>query len=351
MNLGVDSLPLSRRIASRKGQHLRGDLRFNSDGTPYWLARVYNGTGGALTANRPYMLTFSGASTTAPNPRVTALAAAAGVPTQVVIAHEAIADASWGWVCFQGYHDCGIEGTTDVAAGDFLKIDAAVSTTGLIKDATSRSSASCAIACEAQASNSVVDKRVFLIGGAALSGGADNLSMLTLAAGTSAAPTLNFTGATTTGLYLEGGNAVGTTVGGSGKHYTTSTALTMVDGINIAVGTSTGTKIATATGQKLGFWNATPVVQPSAYTQTFSTADRTHAARTATTLTDNTAGTANTTLQALSDGTTYANDVAAIRNNFADLAAAVNALIADLADTAGVVNALVDDHQALGLCA
>lgn len=45
-------------------------------------------------------------------------------------------------------------------------------------------------------------------------------------------------------------------------------------------------------------------------------------------LTDNTAGTANDTLQALADGTTYANDVAAIRNNFADLAAKINALIA-----------------------
>lgn len=46
-----------------------------------------------------------------------------------------------------------------------------------------------------------------------------------------------------------------------------------------------------------------------------------------TVLTDNTAGTANDTLEALADGTVYANDVAAIRNNFADLAAKVNAII------------------------
>jgi hypothetical protein len=32
---------------------------------------------------------------------------------------------------------------------------------------------------------------------------------------------------------------------------------------NIAVGTTTGTKIGTATTQKLGFWNKTPVVQPT----------------------------------------------------------------------------------------
>lgn len=46
-----------------------------------------------------------------------------------------------------------------------------------------------------------------------------------------------------------------------------------------------------------------------------------------TALTDNSAGTANDTVQALSDGTTYANDVAAIRNNFADLAAKVNEIL------------------------
>jgi len=39
--------------------------------------------------------------------------------------------------------------------------------------------------------------------------------------------------------------------------------LTLADGNAIAVGTSSGTKIGTATTQKLGFWNATPVVQQS----------------------------------------------------------------------------------------
>jgi hypothetical protein len=47
-------------------------------------------------------------------------------------------------------------------------------------------------------------------------------------------------------------------------------------------------------------------------------------------LTDSSAGTANDTVQALADGTTYANDVAAIRNNFADLAAKVNAILTAL---------------------
>jgi hypothetical protein len=41
-------------------------------------------------------------------------------------------------------------------------------------------------------------------------------------------------------------------------------AITVSDGGNVALGTTTGTKIGTATTQKLGFYNATPVVQPAA---------------------------------------------------------------------------------------
>lgn len=43
---------------------------------------------------------------------------------------------------------------------------------------------------------------------------------------------------------------------------TLSGTLTMSD-TNIVLGTTTGTKLGTATTQKLGFWNATPIVQPT----------------------------------------------------------------------------------------
>lgn len=90
---------------------------------------------------------------------------------------------------------------------------------------------------------------------------------------------------------------------------------------------------------------------PSEYTQTYETADRTHDEPTATELTDSTAGTPATTLEALADGTTYGDDVASIRNNFASLAASNNAIIADLADVKQLVNAIIDDLQAAGLLA
>jgi hypothetical protein len=45
---------------------------------------------------------------------------------------------------------------------------------------------------------------------------------------------------------------------------TANGGITLGDAQNIAFNTTTGTKIGTATTQKIGFWNATPVVQQSA---------------------------------------------------------------------------------------
>ena len=42
---------------------------------------------------------------------------------------------------------------------------------------------------------------------------------------------------------------------------TANGGITMGDAKNIAVNTTTGTKIGTATSQKIGFWNSTPVIQ------------------------------------------------------------------------------------------
>lgn len=43
----------------------------------------------------------------------------------------------------------------------------------------------------------------------------------------------------------------------------TFAGLSITDAKNIALATTTGTKFGTATSQKLGFWNATPIVQPT----------------------------------------------------------------------------------------
>lgn len=118
---------------------------------------------------------------------------------------------------------------------------------------------------------------------------------------------------------------------------------TLAEGKDIALGTTTGTKIGTATSQKLGFYNATPIVQASAYTQTYATADRTHANPTAAALTvSDGVGTNDGTIAAI---TADASVIAAVQ----ELADQINKLIADQADTKQLVNSVIDDLQALGL--
>jgi hypothetical protein len=51
-----------------------------------------------------------------------------------------------------------------------------------------------------------------------------------------------------------------------------SSLLHLADAGDITVGTTTGTKIGTATSQKIGFYNATPVVQPTAVADITTTA-------------------------------------------------------------------------------
>ena len=63
------------------------------------------------------------------------------------------------------------------------------------------------------------------------------------------------------------GNTLAFAVGTGGSPTTVftidGTLLTFADAKNVVFNATTGTKLGTATTQKLGFWNATPIVQPS----------------------------------------------------------------------------------------
>lgn len=88
-----------------------------------------------------------------------------------------------------------------------------------------------------------------------------------------------------------------------------SSTQTLANGANIVVGTGSGTVIATATSQKLGFWGATPIIQPVGAGQGVVAA-----------LTDNSGGASGgNTIAVVTDNTSTANAVAT-------LAAKVNAL-------------------------
>jgi hypothetical protein len=76
--------------------------------------------------------------------------------------------------------------------------------------------------------------------------------------GTQGAGTLNANG------YFDDGVAVPTISSTDTLSNKTLSGVTIADATNIILNTTTGTKIGTATSQKLGFFDTTPVVQPTA---------------------------------------------------------------------------------------
>jgi hypothetical protein len=89
-----------------------------------------------------------------------------------------------------------------------------------------------------------------------------------------------YTDSGTSGIFISDGSSTGAIKFVVNLHQTEVLRITsagnlqFADAKNIIFNTTTGTKIGTATTQKLGFWNKTPVVQPSAYTITNDTVDR-----------------------------------------------------------------------------
>lgn len=105
--------------------------------------------------------------------------------------------------------------------------------------------------------------------------------------------------------------------------------LTLTDAVNAVAGTSTGSKIGTATTQKIGFWNATPIVQPSGSGQ--ATVSQTGAA-----LTDSTTGTPGSTI---ADGTaTYSQSIT--NNNNASLMREIGRNRTDIANLITLAHAM-----------
>lgn len=109
------------------------------------------------------------------------------------------------------------------------------------------------------------------------------------------------------------------------------------------------------TAAMIGFLGKSAVARSAAYTQTYSTADRTHAARTTAALTDSSGGTPGTTIAALPTLTDSPASADALRDDLntnvwpvlknwiASVVDQINKGRTDTQDTAQVVNALIDD--------
>lgn len=97
--------------------------------------------------------------------------------------------------------------------------------------------------------------------------------------------------------------------------------ITVADGENIILNTTTGTKVGTAATQKLGFWNATPIVQPSGATQGALTTN---------------SGTVDGTIVDMPGDSTTTDISGDVDNNFADVTSRINAIRQALVD-AGII--------------
>lgn len=133
------------------------------------------------------------------------------------------------------------------------------------------------------------------------------------------------------------------------------------DGALIVPGQITASGVFRHTGSTVAFFGSSPIAQRGAFTQTYSTATRTMAARAASALGDSTSGTPAGTVAAIpnpadSPATAdalrddlVANTLPAIRNALASIITAINNNRTDGVNNAGVINALIDDSQAYGL--
>lgn len=77
----------------------------------------------------------------------------------------------------------------------------------------------------------------------------------------------------TQGVFAANGGVVGSWSSSATVGLNINTVLSFSDGANLILGSTSGTKIGTAITQKLGFWNATPVVQQVLATGAGNTVD------------------------------------------------------------------------------
>jgi hypothetical protein len=113
----------------------------------------------------------------------------------------------------------------------------------------------------------------------------------------------------------------------------------MNDGASFAVGSSSGLKIGTSTSQKLGFWDAAPVIRPGPYSQAYTASSRSLAGYTPTPSTGSFPGLSSGLV-----GSPYAQvaDLNSLRTAYENLR-----IFSE--NSTQLLNALINDLKAMGL--
>lgn len=131
----------------------------NSDGTFQYQVWAKNGTGGALTAKRPYMLSDG---TTKADPLVVTVPATAAFYRLCVIATEATPNGEYGWFSFAGWVPDVQVTATAIAVGDPLEVINAGTT--LIEDTGGGSVGTVGFATEANSAGGAQSVDIFMPG-------------------------------------------------------------------------------------------------------------------------------------------------------------------------------------------
>ena len=134
-------------------------LMVQQEGKTY--VSIFNtGPSAALTAYQPYQFQYK--STALKHVDVKVPATLANAVNIIGVPQAAIADDAFGWVQIYGEAECLVDGTTDVAAGEYLEvINAGVAA---IKEGTAISKGSFAVAIDAVTADAATQATVFLTG-------------------------------------------------------------------------------------------------------------------------------------------------------------------------------------------
>lgn len=174
-NATGDVMPGTLRWFENKGTDQSGHTNTeNVDGTGYWAIYAFNNDGAAVAVGKVYELQHSGVAGV--NPQIKKFVdGTTTIYRTGVIATKAYADQTWGWYAIQGVVPFAlVDGNTDVAIGDCLKIDTNDANGGvsvMVKDTgawTSLTNQTIAIARAASTANSANTTSVYLLGKQAL---------------------------------------------------------------------------------------------------------------------------------------------------------------------------------------